>query len=311
MGMRTSIAVIAALALAGAAQAQVPPDIAAKVKASCGKMDFTVMQAYAPLQPKEPYTGVDVTRDVSYGPDPLQKLDVFEPQKSAPQHDDQRLVRSAKRPVLLFVHGGGFTRGDKKQTDNMVLWGAWNGMVGVDINYRLAPKDPWPAGQQDLKAAIAWVRANITRFGGDPDRIILWGHSAGANHVEDYVGHTELQGPEARGVRGAIIMSSFYAPAVGPQPNAYYGSDPSLQTADPMLARMVRSKVPLYVINAECDPPFMVDYQNALDAALSKAGIAHGRLVAKDHGHLDEGLAVGTDDHGVTDPLLVWLKARS
>jgi triacylglycerol lipase len=298
------------LCLGAAAQAQVPADIAAKVHAACGRIDFTVMQAYAPLQPKEPYTGVEVTRDVAYGPDPLQKLDVFDPQRSAPSRDDQRLAKATRRPVLLFVHGGGFTRGDKKQTDNMLLWGASNGMVGVDINYRLAPKDPWPAGQQDLKAAIAWVRANITRFGGDPDRIFLWGHSAGANHVADYVGHTELQGPEARGVKGAIIMSAFYPAALGAQPNPYYGSDPSLQTSDASVARMVKAKVPLYVINAECDPEGFVAYETALDAGLTKAGTAHGRLVAKDHGHLDEGLAVGTDDHGVTDPLLVWLKAH-
>ena len=281
-----------------ASQAQVPPDIAAKVKASAGKIDFTVAAMYGPLQPKEPYKGVDVTRDLAYGPDPLQKLDVFSPQ-----------AKSAKpRPVLLFVHGGGFVRGDKKTTDNMLVWGAWNGMVGVDIDYRLAPKDPWPAGAQDLKAAIAWTRANIAKYGGDPDRIIIWGHSAGANHVADYVGHSELQGPEAAGVKGAIIMSAFYGAQVGAQPNPYYGSDASLQTSDASIARMVKTKIPLYVINAEYDPEGFIAYETALDAALTKAGIAHGRLVAKDHGHLDEGLAVGTDDHGVTGPLLEWLK---
>ena len=306
----TTLALLACLAVAPAVQAEVPPDIAAKVHASCGKIDFSVMQAYGPLQPKAPYTGVDVTRDVAYGPDPLQKLDVFEPQRSAPQRDDQRIVKATRRPVLIFVHGGGFTRGDKQQTDNMLVWGAWNGMVGVDIDYRLAPKDPWPAGQQDLKAAIAWTRANITRFGGDPYRIFLWGHSAGANHVADYVGHSELQGDEARGVKGAIIMSAFYAPAVGAQPNPYYGADASLQTSSASIDRMVKTRIPLYVINAECDPAGFIAYEEALDAALTKAGTAHGRLVAKDHGHLDEGLAVGTDDHGVTDPLLVWLKAH-
>jgi triacylglycerol lipase len=311
--MYRSLAAVAAftcLGFAQAAQAQVPPEIAAKVHAACGKIDFSVMQAYGPLQPKEPYTGVDVTRDVAYGADPLQKLDVFDPQRSAPQRDDQRLAKATRRPVLIFVHGGGFTRGDKKQTDNMPVWGAANGMVGVDINYRLAPKDPWPAGQQDLKAAIAWVRTNITRFGGDPNRIFLWGHSAGANHVADYVGHTELQGPEAAGVKGAIIMSAFYPAALGAQPNPYYGSDPSLQTSSASVDRMVKSKVPLYVINAECDPEGFVAYENALDAGLTKASVEHGRLVAKDHGHLDEGLAVGTDDHGVTGPLLEWLKAH-
>ncbi len=282
------------------ALAQVPPEIAAKVKAACGKIDFSVGALYAPLQPKEPYKGVEVVRDIAYGPDPLQKLDVFTPQAG----------HAKPLPVLLFVHGGGFTRGDKKQTDNMVVWGVWNGMVGVDIDYRLAPKDPWPAGAEDLKSAIAWTRANIARYGGDPDRIFLWGHSAGANHVDDYVGHQELQGPEAAGVKGAIIMSAFYAPAVGAQPNPYYGSDASLQTLAPSVARMVKAKVPLYLINAECDPEGFRTYMASLDGALTKDGIKHGRLVAVDHGHLDEGMAVGTSDHGVTGPLLKWIRAQ-
>ena len=298
--MRSAIAFLSASValVAVCAQAQVPPDIAAKVKASAGKIDFSVAQMYGPLQPKPPYAGMTVTRDLAYGPDPLQTLDVFSPD-----------AKSAKpRPVLLFVHGGGFVRGDKKTTDNMLVWGAWNGMVGVDIDYRLAPKDPWPAGAEDLKAAIAWTRANIAKYGGDPDHIVIWGHSAGANHVADYVGHAELQGPEVRGVKGAIIMSAFYPAAVGAQPSPYYGSDPSLQTSDASIARMVKTRIPLYVINAEYDPDGFIAYETALDAALTKAGVAHGRLVAKDHGHLDEGMAVGTDDHGVTGPLLVWLK---
>ena len=134
ISIRTAAVALTALAMsAGAAHAQVPPDIAAKIKAIGPKIDVSVGALYAPLHAKEPYAGVTVTRDLAYGSDPLQKLDVFSPQ-----------AKPAKlKPVLLFVHGGGFVRGDKKTTDNMVVWGVGNGLVGVDINYRLAPKDPW------------------------------------------------------------------------------------------------------------------------------------------------------------------------
>jgi triacylglycerol lipase len=281
-----------------AAHAQVPPDIAAKNKASAGKIDFTVGAMYTPLQPKPPYAGITVTRDVATGTDPLQKIDVFEP-----------TTKPAKaRPVMIFVHGGGFTRGDKAQVDNMLVWAVNNGMVGIDVDYRLAPKDPWPAGAQDLKAAVAWTRAHIAEHGGDPNRIILWGHSAGANHVEDYVAHAELHGPEYAGVKGAIIMSPFYAPAAGPNPNPYYGTDASLATEGPANARMAASKTPIYLVNAEYDPPFMLAYGESLDKALTAAGRKHGRQVLKDHGHLSEGMAVGTSDVSLTAPLLVWLK---
>ena len=116
---------IAALALAAAmgvgvepSASQVPPDIAAKIKAVGQKIDPSIGPLYAPLLPMEPYPGVTVTRDQTYGSDPLQKLDVFTPAAKG----------SKLRPVLLFVHGGGFVRGDKHQpgtpfTDNQLVWG--------------------------------------------------------------------------------------------------------------------------------------------------------------------------------------------
>ena len=280
------------------ALAQVPPDIAAKIKAIGPKIDFSVMALYAPLQAKPPYPGVTVTRDVAYGSDPLQRLDVLEATASG-----------KPRPVMLFVHGGGFVRGDKAQTDNMLVWAVNHGMVGVDINYRLAPKDPWPAGAQDLASAIAWTKANIKGHGGDPNRIFIWGHSAGANHVADYVAHTELQGPEASSVKGAIILSAFYAEAVAGPPNAYYGSDASLQSSGASIARMIKTPIPLFVANAEYDPDGFRAYAAALDAALTQAHRKHGRRFLKDHDHLSEGLAVGTADVSLTKPLLAWIQS--
>ncbi len=285
------------LSFAASASAQVPPDIAAKIKAAGPKIDFSIMQLYAPLEPKEPYAGITVTRNLAFGPDPLQTVDVLEP-----------TTPGKPRPVMVFVHGGGFVRGDKAQTDSMLVWAVNHGMVGVDVNYRLAPKDPWPAGAQDLASAIAWTRANIASHGGDPDRIFIWGHSAGANHVADYVGHSELQGPEAKGVRGAIILSAFYAEAVG-GPNPYYGTDPSLSTSSASIARLVKTPIPLFVANAEYDPDGFRAFGAALDEALTKAGKAHGRMFLKDHDHLSEGLAVGTSDVSLTKPLLKWIQA--
>ena len=288
----------------GTSMAQVPPDIAAKIKAIGGKIDPSIGPLYAPLLPLEPYPGVTVTRDQVYGADPLQKLDVFTPAAKAP----------GLRPVLLFVHGGGFVRGDKHTagtpfTDNQLVWGVNNGMVGVNINSRLAPKDPWPAGAKDLAAAIAWTRANIKAYGGDPDRIFIWGHSAGANHVADYVAHPEVQGPEAAGVKGAILLSPFYAPALGPQPHPYYGADASVQTAASAITGLMKSPIPLFLAGAEYDPEFFQVFRESLkEPVKSKSGSAYVYL--KDHDHLSEGFAVGTSDVSLTDPMLKWIKAR-
>ena len=193
--------------LATASRAQVPDNIAEKVRAAGQAMDPTVSQLYAPMFPKEAWAGVSIQRDIAYGSDALQRLDVFTP-------DD---AKGKKLPVLLFVHGGGFTRGDKHgdfYPDNITLWAAKNGMVGVNIDYRLAPMDPWPAGVKDLASSIAWTKANIARYGGDPNSIVLFGHSAGANHVADYAAHPEVRGAEASSVKGVILLSPAYSTAL-------------------------------------------------------------------------------------------------
>lgn len=305
MGVGMRMAAAAALvAMAAGGAAQVPPEIAAKVRAG-QPMDPAPGRLYAPMFPAERWARIAITRDLAYGTDPLQRLDIFAPKAAA----------GPKRPVLLFVHGGGFTRGDKHgdfYPDNITLWAAEHGMVGVNIDYRLAPKDPWPAGARDLAAAIGWAHANIARYGGDPDRIILWGHSAGANHVADYVAHPEVQGPEAKAVKGAIILSAFYATQPTGQANAYYGTDPSLQSAAASIAGLERSTIPLFTANAEFDPPPFKLYLTTMRDQLCQAGPARcpRYVYLPDHNHFTEGMAVGTADQSLTGPLEEWIRAR-
>ena len=73
--------------------------------------------------------------------------------------------------------------------DNVMLWAVNNGFVGVNATYRLAPQSPYPAGAEDLADIVAWVASQIGERGGDPARIYLMGHSAGAIHVANYVSH--------------------------------------------------------------------------------------------------------------------------
>ena len=93
----------------------------------------TTAMIYLPPQQKEPYEGVKIERDIAYGSAELNKLDVFTPDGAG-----------GPRPVLLFVRGGAFMTGDKHAVgvpfyDNVMLWAASQGMVGVNLNYRLAP----------------------------------------------------------------------------------------------------------------------------------------------------------------------------
>jgi triacylglycerol lipase len=288
---------------ATASIAQVPSDIAEKVRAVGQAMDPTISQLYAPMFPKDAWAGVNIQRDLAYGEDRLQKLDVF-----------SRVVSEHKKlPVLLFVHGGGFVRGDKHgdfYPDNITLWAAKNGMVGVNINYRLAPQDPWPAGVKDLAAAIAWTRAHIAPYGGDPNRIVLFGHSAGANHVADYAAHPEVRGAEASSVKGVIMLSPAYATAPAARPNAYYGQDADLGAASAQITRLTASPYPLFYGYAEFDPPPMKATATTLIEGVCQTKSRCPKSVElKDANHFSEGMAVGTPDQQLTGPLLLWIKA--
>ena len=295
--MRCIIAFVL-LSWSAVALAQVPPDIAEQIRSQGQSMDpGPSLQLYAPMFGPAAWTGIEIERDIAYGSDPLQKLDVY----VAEEH-------GTAAPVVLFVHGGAFTRGDKHgefQPDNMTLWAARQGMVGVNINYRLAPANPWPTGAQDLAAAIAWTRANIARYGGDPDRIVLWGHSAGANHVADYVGNPEVQGAELAAVRGAILLSPNY---VAPGPHAYYGSDADLNSTAGAVRRLRASQVPIFLADAEFDPEPMLATARDLRAGLCEVPARCPRyLHLSDHNHFTEGWAVGTDDQSLTGPLMQWI----
>ncbi len=90
----------------------------------------------------------------------------------------------SKRPVLLYVHGGSWSIGSKEVAYPFPRIAAERGFVVVNINYRLAPKFPMPAGFIDVKRAIVWIKCNIDAFGGDPDFIIVSGDSAGGHMAQ-------------------------------------------------------------------------------------------------------------------------------
>src|SRR5258706_5341011 len=176
LGLAVALAVFAA-----DAAAQVPKDMEARIKAIGPVLNPDVIdemyKVYGPLMPKAP-AGVTMKEDVAYGPDERQKLDVFAPEKSA----------GRALPVVIFVPGGGFVAGAKSRPgtpfyQNVGYFFARNRAIGVTMAYPLAPKHPWPAGGQDVAPAVARAHNNIPAYSGDPERIVLFGHSAGAARV--------------------------------------------------------------------------------------------------------------------------------
>ena len=116
---------------------------------------------------------VEVIRDINYTEGGKRaRLDIYRPKG----------VELENAPVLVQIHGGAWTIGTKEQQGLLLMNRmAERGWVCVAMNYRLAPKHPWPAQIIDVKKAIAWTRENIASYGGDPSYLVATGGSAGGH----------------------------------------------------------------------------------------------------------------------------------
>jgi acetyl esterase/lipase len=121
---------------------------------------------------------VERLRDISYGPYGRRNLlDVYRPRADRADRAGAR-----RRPVLVQVHGGAWVLGDKdRQGLPLMIHLASLGWICVAINYRLSPRSTFPDHVVDVKRALAWVKANVASYGGDPDFVVLTGGSAGGH----------------------------------------------------------------------------------------------------------------------------------
>ena len=282
-------------------------EVAARIRAAGPVIDPRGMAAlYAPLQEREPYAEVTVTRHLSYGPDPQNLADRFAP---TPARD------AAARPVLIFVHGGGFTAGERRLGagspfyDNVGIWAVRRGFVGINMTYRRAPRARWPAAAQDVGAVVDWVGRTIGAAGGDPSRIFLLGHSAGATHVAGYVSHLNVAG--GLPIKGAIIVSGSFE--VTPRERAaadevvfaqhekaYFGDDPSVYPEQSSTAGLLGTSIPLLFVNPEFDMAFFHRHAAQLRAAFQRANRQCRFVVLPDENHMSQIFSINTPDDGLS-----------
>lgn len=238
---------------------------------------------------------VEVLENLPYdGPGaPHRKLDVYRP-----------TGRGEGLPVVLYVHGGGFRILSKETHWVMALAFARRGFVVFNIDYRLAPRHPFPAALEDCCAAYAWVAANAARYGGDPSRVVLAGESAGANLVTALTLATITPRPEpwARAAWETGVTPRAVIPACGmlqvSDPERFFrrkprlapflrdrlhevseaylgGASGNLELADPLVlieqgARFERPLPPFFVAVGTRDP--LLDDSRRLKAALDQRG---------------------------------------
>ena len=118
-----------------------------------------------------PTTSYRLTANVAYGSDLRQRLDVYVPRSSAPTNGF---------PVVVFFYGGAWNRGDRADYQFVGEALAAQGMIAVLADYRLYPQVRYPDFLKDSAHALAWVRRESARLGGDAGRLFVMGHSAGA-----------------------------------------------------------------------------------------------------------------------------------
>jgi acetyl esterase/lipase len=306
---RTIIAALCAAAVllwSGAGKADVarfPPDVVKGIAALGPTLDRPMItktnELMKGLAPFAPPGSVTVASDVAYGDDPMQKIDIYTPAKA---HG---------LPIAVFVHGGGFVNGNKKDYANVPTYLSQHGMVAVNVNYRLAPKVTWPAESEDVAAVVAFLKKNAARYGGDPKRIVLIGHSAGANLIATYVLDQRIYPKSGPGVAAAVLVSlSASRPSgVREQDRVYYG-DPSVIPSRVPGPFLEKSKIPMMIVTAEYDPPFLAP--EAYDFA-GRLCVRDGKcppfVYVKGHNHISEIGSIGSPDDQLGRALAEFVRA--
>lgn len=232
-----------------------------------------------------PYAGTD---------NPRQCLDLFSPSE---RHSESPL------PVIVFVHGGAWRAGDKRSGRGRVRPFVASGhYAGVSVGYRLTGEAQWPAQIHDVKAAIRWIRANAKTQGLDPDRVGVWGTSAGGHLVAmlgtsagvpamdgdlgphnkvssavtcvvDFFGPTDFLQMDAHRVPGSKMA---HDPADSPESQLVGGAIQShpdrVATANPM-TYVTDEDPPFLIMHGDDDRLVPIHQSEIFDKALQQAGV--------------------------------------
>jgi acetyl esterase/lipase len=233
-----------------------------------------------------------------YGPSPLQQVDVFAPETR------NRGDGGANRPVIIFFHGGGWAKGSRDTYGWVGRAYASQGFVTVIAGYRLVPEGRYPAFMEDAAAAVRWTRANIARHGGNPDNIVLAGHSAGAHIALMLALDPRWLGAEVQpggAIRGAISLAGpadFIPFEPGGRADVALGHVRPLEITQPI--HFARADAPpIWMGHGDQDVTVRPRNSIRLAAAIEDAG-----------GEAKVRLYPGVDHEGTVTPLSLLFRGR-
>lgn len=271
---------------------------------------FLALLAASPLfrattPPAEAAPAAAPMRDLAYGPDPHQRVDVYLPPDPV------------AAPTLVYVHGGGWQGGDKASPSAIdAKRRRWNalGAIVVSVDYRRVPAIDPVEQARDVGRALAWAQARAARAGGDPDAFALIGHSAGAHLVALLAASPELQ--RDAGVqpwRATVLLDSaavdavatMQAPPDRPLFAQAFGDDPAFWQAASPRHRLKAATAPILAVCAEARPDSCTRNRDFLARAASFGTRTQLLPVALDHGEINRELG---EDNAYTEVVETFLR---
>lgn len=241
-------------------------------------------------------------RELHYGSHARHRLDMYHPANSSQRPE------AADAPVAVFVHGGGFIRGDKSEREHVGRALARQGWLAVVPNYRLAPECAWPSGAEDVASVCQWLRKQWPEWSQQP--LLLIGESAGAAHVACAILGSRFGATQGWARFGAVLISGTYNPALehlaarqlgvmlpDTRNQAYFGLDPAAWASQSLVNQVDAAPFPLLITFAELDPlQFQVGAGELFAKLVCEHGFAPELQCVRGHNHLSQIYALGTPD---------------
>ena len=228
-----------------------------------------------------------LVESAEFGPSPAQKLAVYAPAQG-----------SAPLPVLLFIHGGSWSSGNPDDYGFVARALVPEGFIVVVAGYRLFPEARFPAMLEDAAGAVAWTRANAARLGGDPARIVLVGHSAGAYNAVmtaldgQWLANEGLGTDAVAGVIGLAGPYDFY-PFTSEGSRNSFGHVADAGTTQPVNFANDGAP-PMLLLHGETDTTVRIRNSRALADALGQVGVKVQTRYYPDLGHNDLVIALAS-----------------